>query len=96
MRNSIISDIKRCYVCGARLYLHQHHVLYGVKNRKKADEDGLFVYLCYQHHEGTNGVHGKNGKELDLKLKKIAEKKWLQHYNKSVEDFIARYGRNYL
>lgn len=66
------------------------------KNRKKADKDLLTVYLCREHHEGTNGVHGKNGHELDLKLKKIAEQKWLDHYNKTTEDFIERYGKNYL
>ena len=65
-------------------------------NRKKADEDGLIVHLCYNHHEGTNGVHGKNGHELDLKLKKIAEQKWLEYYDKTINDFISRYGKNYI
>lgn len=96
MRSSIISNIKRCYVCGNQLYLHKHHIFYGVRNRKKADEDGLIVYLCYQHHEGTYGVHGKNGDKIDTQLKKIAEKKWLEYYNKDIGDFIKRYGRNYL
>ena len=71
------------------------NVLFG-KNRKKADEDGLTVYLCYDHHEGTNGIHGKNGHELDLKLKKLAEKKWCEYYKKTSEDFLKRYKRNYL
>lgn len=71
------------------------NVLFG-KNRKKADEDGLTIYLCYEHHEGTNGIHGKNGHELDLKLKKLAEKKWCEYYKKTSEDFLKRYKRNYL
>lgn len=96
MRSSIISDIKKCYVCGNQLYLHKHHIFYGIKNRKKADEDGLVVYLCYQHHEGTNGVHGKNGHKLDMRLKQIAQKKWLEYYGKTVDDFRERYGRNFL
>ena len=66
------------------------------KNRKKADEDGLTVYLCYEHHEGTNGVHGKKGKPLNEKLKKIAQKRWLEYYNKTTDDWIKRYGRDYL
>lgn len=27
-------------------------------------------HLCWEHHHGTNGVHGKNGKQIDLELKK--------------------------
>ena len=92
---SIICNEKQCYVCGSRFNLHLHHIMFG-KNRKKADEDGLTVYLCYQHHEGTYGVHGKEGHNLDQELKKIAEEKWIKHFNKTKEDFIERYGRNYL
>ena len=92
---SIITDKKECYVCGTTQNLHRHHILFG-KNRKKADEDGLTVYLCYYHHESSDGVHGLNGHELDLKLKVIAEKRWLEFYNKTIDDFIKRYGKNYI
>lgn len=88
-------DIKQCYVCGAKHNLHLHHIIFG-KNRKKADQDGLTVWLCYDHHEGTNGVHGKNGHNLDIKLKTIAEDIWIKHYNKNIDDFIIRYGKNYI
>ena len=92
---SIIDNNKRCYVCGLKNNIHLHHIIFG-KNRKKADEDGLTIYLCYQHHEGTKGVHGKDGHELDLKLKKLAEEMWLIYYNKNVDDFIKRYGKSYI
>ena len=95
MGNSIISENKICYVCGKKTNLHYHHIMFG-KNRSKADEDGLTVYLCYDHHEGTFGVHGKCGHNLDMDLKKKAEIKWLKYYGKSTDDFIKRYGRNYL
>lgn len=88
-------NIKYCSVCGEKNNLHLHHIIFG-KNRKKADEDGLTIWLCYNHHEGTNGVHGKNGHDLDIKLKQQAEKCWLEYYNKTIEDFIKRYGKNYL
>ena len=93
---SLISNSKYCYICGTQIALHKHHIFKGIRNRKKADEDGLWVYLCYNHHEGTNGVHGKNGKELDQKLKEIAERKWLEFYKKDVNEFIKRYGKNYI
>lgn len=92
---SIINNDKKCYVCGIRCNLHLHHIIFG-KNRKKSDEDGLVVYLCYRHHEGTNGVHGRLGHNLDTKLKKIGEETWLNYYHKTKEDFRKRYGRNYL
>lgn len=96
MNKSIIDNKKECYVCGSTTNLHFHHILFGVRNRQKADDDGLAVYLCYQHHEGTYGVHGKKGHALDIALKTIAEKTWISYYNKSEEDFIKRYGKNYL
>ena len=92
---SIIQEDKACYICNKKTNLHLHHILFG-KNRKKADEDGLVVYLCYEHHEGTNGVHGKNGADIDKYLKRVAEVCWLNKNMKVEEDFIERYGRNYL
>lgn len=86
---------KKCYVCGTILNLHLHHIFFG-KNRKKADEDKMYAYLCREHHEGTYGVHGKCGHELDIRLKKEFEQKWLDQTKKTVDDFIKRYGKNYL
>jgi hypothetical protein len=37
-------------------------------------------------------LHGEHKEELQ----QLAEKTWLEHYNKSIEDFIQRYGKNYL
>lgn len=65
------------------------------RNRQKSIEDGCCVYLCGKHHNQSNdGVHFNH--ELDMKLKKEMEVAWLMYYNKTIEDFIKRYGRNYL
>ena len=40
------------------------------------------------------GVHFN--KELDLKLKRLCEQNWLAVRNKTEEDFIKEYGKNYL
>lgn len=75
--------------------LHRHEIFYGVRNRKKSIEDGLVVFLRPELHNASSlGVHFN--KELDLELKKEAEKKWLEYYDKTIKDFIKRYGRNYL
>ena len=74
---------------------HRHEIFYGVRNRKKSIEDGLVVFLRPELHNASSlGVHFN--KELDLELKKEAEKIWLKHYKKTIEEFIERYGRNYL
>ncbi len=68
----------------------------GRRNRNKSEEDGLWVYLCLEHHEGTFGVHGYRGHDLDMELIKKGEEAWLEYFHKTTDDFITRYGRNYL
>ena len=75
---------------------HRHEAFFGVRNRQKSIDDGLVVFLTYEMHEGTYGIHGKYGHDLDLMLKQEAEKRWLEYYDKTIDDFIDRYGKNYL
>jgi hypothetical protein len=92
-RFSILQDTKQCYVCG-KTDIHTHEVYFG-KNRNKSIEDGCCVYLCPKHHNMSNeGVHFN--KQLDLQLKQSMERKWLEYYNKTIDDFIQRYGKNYI
>ncbi|MBR5202901.1 MAG: hypothetical protein IKW45_06520 [Clostridia bacterium] len=73
---------------------HRHEVFFN-SNRQKSIEDGLVVFLTPQQHNlSKESVH--YNREFDLKLKKIAEQAWLDYYGKTIEDFIKRYGRNYL
>lgn len=74
----------------------RHEAFFGGKNRKRSIEDGLVVFLTPELHRGTNGVHGKNGHYLDEMIKKNAEMVWLRKNNKTIEDFISSYGKNYL
>ena len=100
---SLLQKTKACFFCGStRRDLHRHHVFYGTANRRKSEEDLMWVYLCPEEHNTSSiGVHFN--KELDLKLKKIAEKVWIANYtskDENIEDridkFIKRYGKNYL
>ncbi len=94
VRYSILQKEKRCYVCGTTVNIHTHEVFFG-KNRKKSIEDGCCVYLCGRHHNQSNeGIHFN--KELDLKLKRKMEERWLLIYHKEIKDFIRRYYKNYL
>ena len=92
---SIMQNEKKCCVCGTTQNLHEHHVIHGNANRKLSEEYGLKVWLCLEHHTGTNGVH--NNAWLDGELKKQAEIAWLLHdYNRNIDSFIKIFGKNYL
>lgn len=95
-RYSIITkDLEHCVECG-RYNVELHEVFFGTANRKISIEDGLVIPLCkIQHHNGNLiGIH--KDKELNEKWKKIAQQKWQEHYNKTEDEFRARYGKSYL
>lgn len=96
MKKSIVSNREYCYICEMYKGLtvrgtELHHMCHGQGRRKLADADGLTVRLCHTCHTllHDHGVH-------DRDLQQIAERTYLEHYNKTVDDFIARYGKNYL
>ena len=68
-----------------------HHMVYGVSKRKLADADGLTVHLCNFHHSELHR-HGYYKEELQ----QLAEQTWLEHNNKTIDDWIKRYGKNFL
>lgn len=98
---SIMQDAKECYVCRKKLGVEnvqglEHHHCMNAHNRSKSGEDGLMVWLCYAHHKGPKtGVHGGN-KKLMNELKQDAERAWIKHNNATIEDWRARYGKNYI
>lgn len=93
-RYSIIQKEKKCIVCGTIQNIHIHECFFG-KNRQLSIKDGLCVYLCGKHHNQSNeGVHFNHN--LDTKLKQIAEARWIEYYNKDIDDFIRRYRRNWI
>jgi len=74
----------------------RHEVFFGRTNRQRSIRDGLVVFLTAETHRGTYGVHGREGKEFNTYLKKIGQQAWQDYYNKTKEDFIKEYGKNYL
>lgn len=77
-------------------YSERHEVFFSKAYRMKSIKDGLIIFLTEDDHRGTNGVHGKNGDKLNRYLKRIAQKTWIEHYKKTKEDFVKKYGKNYL
>ena len=95
MKSIIPNDDEYCFLCkkGGKYIkgTDKHHMVFGTSKRQLADEDGLFIQLCHWHHMMLHqqGLY----KEEMLKL---AEETWLDHYGKTKEDWIKRYGKNYL
>lgn len=91
---SKISTQANCYLCRTELGeikeapLERHHCLHGTGMRKLADEDGLWVWLCSQHHRR---LHDNN--EYDRKLQKIAQDVYIAEHGR--EEYFKRYGKFY-
>lgn len=96
--NSIVQkDTSKCFLCGRNGWgdpLEKHHI-FGAANRKKSEQDGLFVYLCgFQcHREGHFAVHRNRG-TMD-ELHSVGQRAWENKYG-TREEFMKRYHKNYL
>lgn len=96
MAKSIMEDPNNriCWACGAYAP-EEHHVFYGMANRKMSEKYGLKVHLCSRHHrDNYEGVHGQN-KGLDQRLKVTGQRAFERTYG-SREMFIRIFGKNYI
>lgn len=59
-----------CSNCGYEGLVEKHHVFFKSKARALKNCNLNLVDLCTDCHRGKNGVHGKDGHKLDIKLKK--------------------------
>ena len=92
---SILQDEKVCYISGQTNNLHRHHIYFGTGLRQISEKHGFWVYLAgWLHNQSNDGVHGKNGRELDLMLKQHAQRKYEETHSR--EEFMKLIGRNYL
>lgn len=97
MKSIMQEDRTYCFLCGRNGYgdpLEEHHA-FGGPNRKHSEQDGLKVYLCGNrcHRNEKNAVH-QCGKSADY-IHAEAQKAWEAKYG-TREEFMARYGKNYL
>lgn len=90
-RSIIDNNFDRCYLCGSTYNIYEHHVFYGIANRKLSEKYGLTIPLCGDCHTGANGVH--QNRELDLHIKKIGQLNFEEKY--SYELFMKVFGKNY-
>lgn len=76
-----------CYLCGVMGNTHRHEPL-RASNRQKSKELGLWMPLCPPCHRQ---VHAN--RKLELRLKQEAQKLYQNNYG---DDFLNRFGKNYL
>ena len=63
--------------------------------RKISEREGFWVYLApWLHNQSNQGVHGKDGHELDMMLKKHCQMAYEKQHSR--EEFMALIGKNYL
>lgn len=97
-KESILQDKDgRCYICmkngSDRIWpvLHKHHAFLGA-NRPIAEAEGLYVFLCPDHHEfGKDAVH-KNY-EILREIQKDAQRAFEENHSR--QQFMELMGRNY-
>ena len=99
MKSIIQKDRSRCYLCGkngSQEHLDEHHVYAGLGYRDLSEKYGLKVYLhsftC--HNGGPYSVH--KDAEVGYRLKADVQKKAMEYYHWTVDDFVAIFGKNYL
>ena len=92
---SILQERKCCYITGYKgKTLHKHHIFFGCGQREISETMGFWVYLRHDWHEAEDGVHGRDGHELDLWLKQECQQRFEENHSR--EEFMALIGRNYL
>lgn len=90
---SILQVDDKCFLCGKAFGTETHHI-FGGPNRRLSDADGLTVRLCRYCHDM---VHFDA--ELSYPLNKAlheAGQRAYEHAGHTREEFLERYGRNYL
>ena len=85
------------YYRNFRFYGSERHEVFEGRtgNRQKSIEDGLVIFTTPEIHRTSKSSIHLAPKEWEW-LKKVAEKRWCEFYNKSIEQFISRYGKNYI
>lgn len=85
-------DENICSVCGKRIIgaRNLHHIMNGTAYRTKSDEDGLVVYLHPTCHQWLHNH------PMSMRTFKQRAQRYYEANIGTREQFIKRYGKNYL
>ena len=85
----LTSDLEHCIICCVKKE-HLHEVFFG-RNRTNSIKYGLVIPLCSLHH-----IEMHKNKEWQEYWHIIAQKRFMEYYHKSSDDFIGIFKINYL
>lgn len=91
MKSIMQGESDRCYMCG-RPGTEWHHV-FGAANRRFFEEDGLKVRLCRYCNDMTHFDPDESYRRQEF-LHEEGQRAYEQSHTR--EEFMQRYGRNYL
>lgn len=89
-----------CYLCmmlngdyDDHKVTEEHHAVFGVQNRSRAEHWGLKVYLCPDHHR-----NGKEAVHKNYKVTRYLQEKAQQAFEKFHPElnWMEEFGRNYI
>ena len=60
-----------CFFCGAPVVNGEHHLVFGISNRQKAEEDGLKVPICDKCHVNGKLLERIHDNSMAEKLSKM-------------------------
>ena len=91
--DSIMQDIRECYITGDTHALHKHHIYFGNPNRRISEAWGFWVWLRWDWHNGAEyGVHFN--RDLDLRLKRACQERFEENHTR--DQFRQIIGNCYL
>jgi len=86
----ILQTEKECYLCRRPYPLDVHHVFAGAR-KNQSTKDGITVWLCRKCHKKVQ----EDADEM-LSLQRHIQKRIMDEYGWTEEDFIERYGRSFI
>ncbi len=77
-RHEIVAERSQglCELCYSPHMVQHHHIIHGKGKRKQCETVHSLIALCWGCHYGNKGIHGKDGKVLDTKLKQDLQRKY--------------------
>lgn len=93
MRSIIQTDNELCFICKKAIGTETHHIFPGNPNRRHSEDDGLKIRICRRCHDELH--FGKKSGEMMDKLQRLGQEKYEATIG-TRDEFIKRYGRNWL
>ena len=101
MKSIVQIDGTYCFICREAIGTETHHI-FGAANRKWSDADGLTIRVCRSCHEKIHfsDISG----DLQRALHVLGQTQWEVYFGPKLEaagkdpreEFMKRYGRNWL